>query len=63
LFCQKIKARGLQQAKTRLDIMKLSEAERSEYKRYANDLHYQASMVESSYGLSRVAAKVYSVCP
>ena len=48
------KARGLQQAKTRLDIMKLSEAERSEYKRYSNDLHYQASMVESSYGLGKL---------
>ena len=51
------KARGLQQAKTRLDIMKLSEAERSEYKRYSNDLHYQASMVESSYGLGKLEGR------
>jgi len=37
--------------------MKLSEAERSEYKHYANDLHYQASMVESSYGLGKLEGR------
>ena len=51
------KARGLQQAKTRLDIMKLSDAERIEYRRYSNDLHYQASMVESSYGLGKLEGR------
>ncbi|MCI5116282.1 MAG: hypothetical protein D3912_16010 [Candidatus Electrothrix sp. AX1] len=29
--------------------MKLSDEERRAYERYQNDLHYQASMVESSY--------------
>ena len=48
------KARGLQLAKKRLDIMKLSETERLAYSRYADDLHYQASMVESSYGLGKI---------
>jgi predicted transposase/invertase (TIGR01784 family) len=48
------KAKGLQQAKIRLDIMKLSEAERIAYSRYSDDLHYQASMVESSYGLGKL---------
>jgi predicted HTH domain antitoxin len=32
-----------------LDILKLSEEERRAYERYQDDLHYQASMVESSY--------------
>lgn len=51
------KARGLQQAKKRLDIMKLSEAERLDYRRHSNDLHYQASMVESSYGLGKIEGR------
>ncbi len=44
------RARGLQQAKEQLDILKLPEAERRAYERYQDDLHQQASMVESSYG-------------
>lgn len=48
------KAKGLQQAKTRLDIMKLSESERLAYSRYSDDLHYQASMVQSSYGVGKL---------
>ena len=48
------KAKGLLQAKDRLDIMKLSDAERLAYSRYSDDLHYQASMVESSYGIGRI---------
>jgi len=51
------RARGLQQAKKRLDIMKLSEAERLDYRRHSNDLHYQASMVESSYGLGKIEGR------
>ena len=43
------RARGLRQAKERLDILKLPESERAAYDRYVDDLHYQASMVESSY--------------
>lgn len=44
-------AQGLREAKERLDILKLPEAERRAYERYADDLHYQASMAESSYGV------------
>ncbi len=42
-------AKGLKRAKQELDILKLSEKERLAYERYRDDLHYQASMVESSY--------------
>jgi len=43
------KAKGLKKAKKELDILKLPEQERLAYERYQDDLHYQASMVESSY--------------
>ena len=42
-------AKGLKKAKQELDILKLPEQERRAYERYQDDLHYQASMVESSY--------------
>jgi predicted transposase/invertase (TIGR01784 family) len=42
-------AKGLKKAKQELDILKLPETERLAYERYQDDLHYQASMVESSY--------------
>ncbi len=44
------RARGLQQAKEQLDVLKLSDEERRAYERYQDDLHQQASMVQSSYG-------------
>ena len=44
------KAKGLQEAKAQLDILKLSDEERHEYERYAYDLKYQASMYLSSFG-------------
>ncbi len=43
------RAKGLVKAKKSLDILKLSEQERRAYERYKDDLHYQASMFESSY--------------
>ena len=43
------KAKGLKKAKQELDILKLPDHERLAYERYQDDLHYQASMVESSY--------------
>ncbi|MEL6721806.1 MAG: Rpn family recombination-promoting nuclease/putative transposase [Pseudomonadota bacterium] len=43
------KAKGLKKAKQALDILKLPEQERRAYERYQDDLHYQASMVESTY--------------
>ncbi|MEM6405546.1 MAG: Rpn family recombination-promoting nuclease/putative transposase [Pseudomonadota bacterium] len=42
-------AKGLKKAKQELDILKLPETERLAYSRYQDDMHYQASMVESSY--------------
>ncbi len=43
-------AKGLQRAKELFDVMQLSERERSAYEHYIDDLRYQASMFESSYG-------------
>ncbi|HAT49806.1 MAG: Rpn family recombination-promoting nuclease/putative transposase [Nitrospirae bacterium] len=46
-------ARGLDKAKKELDILKLSGAERESYERYKDDLHDQASMVQSTYGIGK----------
>ena len=46
---ENFKAQGLKKAKQELDILKLPEQDRLAYARYQNDLHYQASMFESSY--------------
>jgi predicted transposase/invertase (TIGR01784 family) len=43
-------AKGLQAAREKLDILKLPASERAAYERYVEDLHYQASMFQSSYG-------------
>ncbi len=43
-------AKGLLEAKEKLDVLKLSDNERQAYEYYTDDLHYQASMYESSYG-------------
>ena len=43
------KAQGLSAAKKRLATFKLTEPEKSEYSVYLDNLHYQASMVESNY--------------
>jgi predicted transposase/invertase (TIGR01784 family) len=43
-------ARGLQAAREKLDVLKLPPEERAAYERYMEDLHYQASLFESSYG-------------
>jgi len=43
-------AKGLKEAEEKLSIMKLPEDERKAYENYQEDLHYQASMFESSYG-------------
>ena len=47
-------ARGLKEAKSKLDVMKLPEEERIAYQRYLDDLSYQASMVQSSYGIGLI---------
>ena len=43
-------AKGLRKAKEVLNILYLSDEERAAYEAYADDLHYQASIFESSYG-------------
>ena len=43
-------AKGLIKAKETFDVLNLPEEDRLEYKKYQENLHYQASMVESTYG-------------
>jgi len=52
------KAKGLMKAKKSLDILKLSEQERRAYEKYQDDLHYQASMFESSYTVGFMKGEV-----
>ena len=47
------KAQGLAKAKQELDLMKMGEQQRKEYEAYLDSLSYQASMVDSSYGVGR----------
>jgi predicted transposase/invertase (TIGR01784 family) len=51
------KAKGLQEAKKELDIMKMSEEERWEYEEYLESLRYQASMYESSYKVGEMKGR------
>jgi predicted transposase/invertase (TIGR01784 family) len=48
------KAKGLEKARKELSILELSEEERKEYDSYQEYLHYEASMIESSYGLGKM---------
>ena len=50
-------AKGLKEAKAKLDVMKLPEKERRAYQRYLDELSYQASMVQSSYGIGRIKGR------
>ena len=43
-------AKGLKEAQKTLSLMKLPENEQQAYESYQEDLHYQASLFESSYG-------------
>jgi len=54
----KFAAKGLKEAKERLDVLKLTKEERLAYERYCENLHYQASMVESSYGMGKLEGKL-----
>ncbi|MBF0179694.1 MAG: Rpn family recombination-promoting nuclease/putative transposase [Magnetococcales bacterium] len=46
---EEFSARGLRKAQQVLDILQLPEEERRAYERYQDELHYQASMVESTW--------------
>ena len=50
-------AKGLDKAKEELDIMKLSEEERRIYEAYQENLHYQASMTESTWTAAKMEGK------
>ena len=47
-------AKGLREAKEKLDVLKLAPAERAAYERRQDDLHLQASLVASNYGLGKI---------
>jgi len=55
------KALGLTKAKRELDILKLPDLERAAYERYQDDLHYQASMVESSYTIGMIKGELQGI--
>ena len=51
------KAKGIQKAKKSFSILNLPEKERQAYSHYQDDLRYQASLVESNYGLGRLEGR------
>jgi predicted transposase/invertase (TIGR01784 family) len=51
------KAKGLQKAKKAFSILSLPEKDRLAYARYQDDLRYQASLIESNYGLGHLEGK------
>ena len=51
------KAKGLQKAKKAFSLLSLPEKDRLAYARYQDDLRYQASLIESNYGLGRLEGK------
>lgn len=50
-------AKGLKEAEEKLSIMKLPEEEQKAYEYYQDDLHYQASMFQSSFGVGYIEGK------
>ncbi len=50
-------AKGLKEAKEKLDVLNLKEQDRREYDRYLDELHYEASIVESSYGIGKIEGR------
>ena len=51
------RAKGLQKAKKAFSVLSLPEKERLAFARYQDDLRYQASLIESNYGLGRLEGK------
>jgi len=51
------KAKGIQKAKQSFSLLSLPEEEQLAYARYQDNLRYEASMVESNYGLGRMEGK------
>jgi predicted transposase/invertase (TIGR01784 family) len=50
-------AKGLQEAKEVLDVLKMSSEERLAYEHHQEQLHYEASMYESTYILGKMVGK------
>ncbi len=50
-------AKGLMQAKKALDVMKLSKKEKLAFESHLEDLHLQASMVQSTYGVGMMKGR------
>ncbi len=50
-------AKWLKQAKETLDVLKMNPQERLAYERHQDDLHYQASMYQSTYVLGKLEGK------
>ena len=51
------KAKGLIEAKDKLDILKLNSKDKAAFERHQKELHHQASIYESTYILGRVEGK------
>jgi predicted transposase/invertase (TIGR01784 family) len=51
------KAKGIQEAKKELDIIKMPEEERRDYEEYQESLRYQASMYESTYKVGEMKGR------
>jgi len=51
------RAKGIQKAKKEFDVMDMPKDERRAYQRYLDDLHYAASMHDSSFGLGFIRGK------
>ena len=51
------KAKGLQKAKKAFSLLSMPEKERLAYACYQDDLRYQASLIESNYGLGRLEGR------
>ena len=51
------KAKGIQKAKESFSLLSLPEEEQLAYARYQDNLRYEASLVESNYGLGRMEGK------
>jgi predicted transposase/invertase (TIGR01784 family) len=51
------KAKGLEEAKEKLDVLKMGDAERADYERFEYNLHYQASMYQSTYISGQIEGK------
>ena len=47
---ERFTAKGMEEAKKKLGVLWLDEKETAEYETFDEDLHFQASMVESTYG-------------